>query len=69
MNIMQNISPGTGNEGTGRDVAGYNHITMQGIVNVEQKRSSPAGRSGAGENAKAGTGQPGYLSENGGAAS
>ena len=50
-------------------MAGYNHVAVPGIVNVEQKHTLPADRTGAGDNAKAGTGQPGYPSDNGGAAS
>jgi hypothetical protein len=40
---MQNVSPGAGNKGAGRDVAEGkigNHVTVTGIVNVEQKISS-----------------------------
>jgi hypothetical protein len=69
---MQNVSPKTGNEEAGRDVAEGNtigtHVVVPGIVNVEQKHSSPEDLSGAGGKGRAGTGQPGYTSANGGAA-
>ena len=67
---MQNVSPGTENEGAGRNVAKGNiHVTGPGIVNVEQKISSREEHSGIGCKAFAGTGHTGYLSPNGGAAS
>lgn len=70
---MQNVSPGAGNEEADRDVAAGNtigiHVTVPGIVNVEQTISSPEYLSGAGGKERAKTGQPGSASANGGAAS
>lgn len=70
---MQNVSPGTENKEAGRDVAEGNrigiHVTVPGIVNVEQKHSVPGDLSGVGRKAKAGTGQPKYPSAPRGAAS
>ena len=69
---MQNVSPGTENKESGRDVAEKNtlknHVTVPGIVNVEQKHFTPGDLLRVGWNAKAGTGQPGYPSAKGGAA-
>ena len=57
---MQNVSPKTGNEEAGRDVAEGNtietHVTVPGIVNVEQKHSSPGELTGIGCRATAGSG-------------
>lgn len=67
---MQNVSPGTENEGAGRNVAKGNiHVTGSGIVNVEQKISSREELSCIRCKAFAGTGQWGNPSPNGGAAS
>jgi hypothetical protein len=66
---MQNVSPGMENEGTGRDVTGYNHVTVPGIVNVEQKISSLKDLSGTGCNGSVGTGQTRYPQANRGATS
>lgn len=70
---MQNVSPKTENEKAGRDGAEENtiknHVTVPGIVNVEQKHSTPGNLFRAGWKAKAGTGQPGYPPATGGAAS
>jgi hypothetical protein len=68
---MQNVSPGTENEGAGRDVAEENNVRTHdigpGIVNVEQNISSPEDSSGVGCKAGAGTGRPGYPLANRGA--
>jgi hypothetical protein len=69
---MQNVSPGTENKEAGRDVAEgntiKNHVTVPGVVNVEQKHSAPGDLLSVGWKAKAGTGQPEYRSAKGGAA-
>jgi hypothetical protein len=67
---MQNVSPGTENEGAGRNVAkGNTHVTGSGIVNVEQKISSLEELSDIGCKVIARTEQTGYPSPNGGVAS
>ena len=64
VNHMQNVSPKTGNEEAGRDVAeGYKvgtHVVVPGIVNVEQTISSPEDLSGVERNGWDGTGQREY---------
>jgi hypothetical protein len=68
---MQNVSPGTGKEETDRDVAeeykAKIHVTVTGIVNVEQKHASPEDVFSAGGKGRAGTGKQGYPSATGGA--
>jgi hypothetical protein len=67
---MQNVSPGTENEGAGWNVAkGNTHVTGSGIVNVEQKISSLEELSDIGCKVITGTEQTGYPSPNGGVAS
>ena len=70
---MQNVSPGTENEGTGRNVAEGNkigtHVIVPGIVNVEQISSNPQASFEAGCKAMAGRGLPGNPTTSGGAAS
>ena len=67
---MQNVSPGTENEGAGRNVAKGNiHVTGSGIVNVEHNNSTPQHFFNVGCEKPSETGQRGNPSPNGGAAS
>ncbi len=72
VNNMQNVSHKTGNEEAGSNMAEGNnigtHVIGPGIVNVEQKLTSPEDLIG-GSKGRTGTGQPGCLSENRGTAS